>query len=155
MSARPDEYAARLASQFDAWPAVVGDLASPRLERRPAEGKWNAREQLAHVTRMHGVCAARIRVILARDRPTLPPYRVERDTSWERWVQYSVPDLLAVAAGRRVDLMSMVRGLNDAAFDRVGVHAQLGPLPLSEWLEFFLVHEAHHLYAIFKLARSE
>ena len=154
MTGRSSELAARLGAQFDAWPSVVGDLSSPGLETRPAEGKWNAREQLAHIARMHGVCAARIRVILARELPTLPAYRVERDPSWERWRQYSVTDLLAVAAGRRVDLMAMVRALDDPALDRVGVHAELGPLPLSEWLEFFLVHEAHHLYAIFKLARA-
>jgi len=154
VTGRSSELAAGLGAQFDAWPAVVGDLTSRKLETRPAEGKWSAREQLAHIARMHGVCAARIRVILARDRPTLPAYRVERDPSWERWKQYSVADLLAVAAGRRVDLMAMVRALDDPALDRVGVHAGLGPLPLSDWLEFFLVHEAHHLYAIFKLSRA-
>jgi DinB family protein len=155
MTNRGEMLAARLAAQFDAWTVIVGDPSSAELERRPGEGTWNAREHLAHIARMHGVCAARIRVILARDRPVLPAYRMERDASWERWRAHSVEDLLAVASGRRVELMETVRELADSALDRVGVHVELGPLALAEWLEFFLVHEAHHLYAVFKLARAK
>ena len=29
---------------------------------------------------------------------------------------------------------------------RTGVHAKFGPMDVPRWLEFFLVHEAHHLY---------
>jgi len=57
-------------------------------------------------------------------------------------------------AGRRVGLIEAVRSLSEPDLARIGVHAALGPLALSEWLEFFLVHEAHHLYQIFKLVRE-
>jgi hypothetical protein len=30
----------------------------------------------------------------------------------------------------------------------VGVHPALGPLTIPEWLEFFLLHEGHHLYQV-------
>lgn len=140
--------------QFSSWAVLIGDLASPALERRPAPEKWNAREHLAHATRMHGVCAARIRVILARRAPLLPAYRAERDPTWPRWRETPAPDLVAIAAGRRAALIEAVRRLSEEDLARIGVHSRLGPLPLSAWLEFFLVHEAHHLYAIFKLVRE-
>ena len=148
------EIAARLDAQFSSWTTILGDLSAPVLDRAPAPDKWSAREHLAHVTRMHGVCAARIRVILARDRPLLPPYRAEKDPTWREWRALPAPELLATAAGRRAALIETVGGLSDTALARVGVHAKLGPLALSEWLEFFLVHEAHHLYTIFKLVRG-
>jgi hypothetical protein len=146
--------AARLDAQFSSWTTVLGDLSSPAMESPPAGEKWCAREHLAHMTRMHGVCAARIRVILARDRPLLPPYRAEKDPTWREWRALPAPDLVGTAAGRRAALIETVGALSDAELARVGVHANLGPLSLSEWLEFFLVHEAHHLYTIFKLVRA-
>ena len=149
------ELAGRLDAQFSSWPAVLGDAPSSRLDRAPAPGKWCAREHLAHVTRMHGVCAARVRVILARESPLLPPYRAEKDPTWSQWRAMTVPELLGTAAGRRAGLIEAVRSLSDADLARIGVHANLGPLALSEWIEFFVVHEAHHLYAIFKLVREE
>jgi hypothetical protein len=30
------------------------------------------------------------------------------------------------------------------------VHPLLGPMPIPLWLEFFLLHEGHHLYTIMK-----
>lgn len=144
----------RLDVQFSSWPAVLGDLASPRLDRAPAPGKWSAREHLAHVTRMHGVCGARMRVILARESPLLPPYRAEKDPTWRQWREMPAPDLLGTAAGRRAGLIEAVRPLSETELARIGVHARLGPLPLSQWFDFFLVHEAHHLYQIFKLVRE-
>jgi hypothetical protein len=148
------ELAGRLDAQFSSWPGVLGDAASPRLDRAPAPGKWCAREHLAHVTRMHGVCAARVRVILARESPLLPPYRAEKDPTWRQWQAMTAPELLGTAAGRRAGLIEAVRSLSDGDLARIGVHANLGPLALSDWIEFFLVHEAHHLYTIFKLVRE-
>ena len=151
---RPGGLADRLDSQFSSWPVVIGDLASPALEARPDPEKWSARDHLAHATRMHGVCAARTRVILARHAPLLPAYRAENDPTWRRWRETSASDLMAIAAGRRAALIEAVRALSEDDLARIGVHSRLGPLPLSTWLEFFLVHEAHHLYAIFRLVRS-
>lgn len=148
------ELAARLDAQFSSWPALLGDPGSPRLERAPAPDKWCAREHLAHLVRMHGVCAARVRVILARESPLLPPYRAEKDPTWRQWRSLPAGDLLGTAAGRRAGLIEAVRALSDGDLARIGIHAVLGPLLLSEWIEFFLVHEAHHLYAIFKLVRE-
>ena len=149
-----EELARRLDGQFASWPGVLGDLASPLLDLPPAPEKWSAREHLAHVTRMHGVCGARMRVILARESPLLPPYRAEKDPTWRQWRSMTVADLLGTAAGRRAGLIEAVRGLSDDDLGRIGVHARLGPLPLAQWFDFFLVHEAHHLYQIFKLVRE-
>jgi hypothetical protein len=154
VSAAAGEIAARLDAQFSSWTTTLGDLSAPAMERAPDDGKWSAREHLAHITRMHGVCAARVRVILARDSPLLPPYRAEKDPTWRQWRALPGPELLGTAAGRRASLIETVRALSDPELARIGVHANLGPLALSGWLEFFLVHEAHHLYKIFKLVRG-
>jgi hypothetical protein len=149
------QLAARLDAQFSSWPAVLGDPSSPVFDRVPSPEKWCAREHLAHLVRMHGVCAARLRVILARESPLLPPYRAEKDPTWRQWRSLPPGDLLGTAAGRRAGLIEAVGSLSDSDLARIGVHANLGPLALSDWLEFFLLHEAHHLYTIFKLVREK
>ena len=34
-----------------------------------------------------------------------------------------------------------------------GRHPVLGSMTMIEWIEFFLLHEAHHLMAIFRISR--
>jgi hypothetical protein len=41
-----------------------------------------------------------------------------------------------------------VRSLTDAELQRRGAHPLFGELPIADWLEFFLVHEAHHHYTL-------
>jgi len=53
----------------------------------------------------------------------------------------------------RAKLMARLRSLNKEDFERTGVHPKFGPMSLSLWLEFFLVHEAHHLYVVLQLVR--
>ncbi|HVT60257.1 MAG TPA: DinB family protein [Thermoanaerobaculia bacterium] len=47
----------------------------------------------------------------------------------------------------------LVDSLTPDQLDRIGVHPAMGPLPIRLWLEFFLLHEAHHLYTILQRLR--
>ena len=152
--ASSEDLARRIELQFDSWGAVAGDPASPSLERSPAPGKWSARENLAHIARMHDIYEARIEKILAEDGPRLSPYRAEEDPEWESWRPLPASELLERSGRMRGDLVGRIRDLSKQDLARIGVHTRLGPLPLSLWLHFFLVHEAHHLYLILKLVRE-
>ena len=149
-----EDLAGRLEVQFDSWAEALGDPGSPLLDRPASPGKWSARENLAHVARMHGVYAERIARILAEDSPRLSRYRAEADPEWEEWRRLAVPELLERSRRLRAELVSTVRARSGRELDRPGIHTRLGPLALSLWLEFFLLHEAHHLYVIFKLSRG-
>ena len=37
----------------------------------------------------------------------------------------------------------------------IGHHPKYGALTLVEWTEFFLLHEAHHLFTLFKLLNED
>ena len=37
-------------------------------------------------------------------------------------------------------------GLSPAETARTGLHPTFGEMDVTAWLEFFLLHEAHHLY---------
>ena len=38
--------------------------------------------------------------------------------------------------------------------NRVGVHPVFGLMTIPLWLEFFLLHEAHHLYVVLHRVRG-
>ena len=48
----------------------------------------------------------------------------------------------------------LITNLTDAAQSRTGVHKKYGKLTVLQWTEFFLLHEAHHIYTIFQLAND-
>ena len=54
---------------------------------------------------------------------------------------------------RDVDVGTLLRP-NLAQLARTGVHPTLGEMALPLWIEFFLLHEAHHLYVVMKRARG-
>jgi DinB family protein len=128
---------------------VSGDLT-----RRAVADKWAPQESLAHLARYNEVFLERMHRILSENNPALPRYRAEEDPEWERWRQLSYRDLMERFAELREQLVDELKLLSDEDFERVGVHPRFGELSLSQWLEFFLVHEGHHLYLIFQQVRT-
>ena len=139
----------RLETQLQALPAILGDTTPEEIDARPPSGQWSARENLAHIARHHEVMVARLARILAEKDPLLERYRAEDDPEWPRWSDRSARDVLRALPRLRARLVARVRSLSRAQAARVGVHSRMGPMIVERWLEFFLVHEAHHLYVIF------
>jgi hypothetical protein len=50
--------------------------------------------------------------------------------------------------------LELITNLNDGELLLTGTHPKFGVLTIPGWTEFFLLHEAHHLFTIFRLAKS-
>jgi hypothetical protein len=146
--------AARLSTQLECLPALLDGAAPGALEGRTRSGKWSVQENLAHLARHHAVVLERVRRTLAEDRPQLPRYAAEADAEWPAWAALSLGEVRARLKDLRAELVTLVEGLTDAQLARTAVHPTLGEMTLSLWLEFFLLHEAHHLYIVMKRARG-
>lgn len=144
----------RLANQLECLPEVLGSATPEALRRRPASGKWSAHENLAHLLRHHEITLQRVKCILSEDAPRLDRYSAEEDPDWSRYVALSTDEVLEQLRMNRIRLIAAVEKLTPEQLTRVGVHTRMGPLQLSTWLEFFLVHEGHHLYMIFLRTRG-
>ncbi len=138
----------RLETQLQALPIVLGGATPDEIARRPPSGKWSARENLAHLVRHHEVFLERLDRILREDAPRIEAYRAENDPEWPRWSGQPTASILRRLRALRARVVKRVRPLSAAQVARVGVHSNLGPMSLARWVEFFLVHEAHHLYVI-------
>ena len=125
------------------------------LGKNVAPGKWSAHEQLAHLARYHQIFLQRIDRILTEQAPEFPRYRAEDDPEWPAWSGLPTAQLLVRISSMRAKLMARLRSLSEDDFERTGVHPKFGEMSLSLWLEFFLMHEAHHLYVVLQLVRSK
>jgi uncharacterized damage-inducible protein DinB len=134
---------------------TLSDVSAETLHAKSVSGKWSAHEQLAHLARYHQIFLQRIDRILAEQAPAFSRYRAEDDPGWPTWRDLPTPQLLVRISSMRAKLMARLRSLNEEDFERTGVHPKFGAMNLSLWLEFFLVHEAHHLYVVLQLVRSK
>lgn len=120
----------------------------------PASGKWSANEHLAHLARYHQVFLERTDRVLKQTNPAFSRYRAEEDPEWEHWRGLAYKEIATELASGREKLLVRLKTLSDADYERTGVHPKFGEMSLALWLEFFLVHEAHHLYVVLQLVRG-
>ena len=138
----------RLESQVEVVPVLLAGAAPDAVAERPVSGQWSARENLAHLARYHAVFLERFHRMLEEDRPILGRYRAEEDPAWPEWSGLPLEEILAKLKTLRAEIVSLARGLSDEQVNRAGVHPLLGEMSLFRWIEFFLLHEAHHLYIV-------
>src|SRR5262245_37339411 len=129
-------------------------VALDSLASAAMPGKWSAHQQLAHLARYHQIFLERIDRILSEPSPSFPRYRAEEDPEWPRWQSMPAHQVLANLSSLRTKLMARLLSLSEEDFQRTGIHPKFGEMSLALWLEFFLVHESHHLYAVLQLVRK-
>jgi uncharacterized damage-inducible protein DinB len=134
---------------------ALRDVSPESLARRVIPDKWSARENLAHLARYHEVFLERIERILSEQKPVFGRYRAEEDPEWPKWSDRSTAGVLSDLASVRAKLIVKLRSLSEDDFHRTGVHSKFGEMSLALWLEFFLVHEGHHLLTVLQLVRAK
>jgi hypothetical protein len=136
----------RLQTQLDSLPLVIGGASDEKLKTRSASGKWSAHENLAHLLQHSRVTVGRIQRILAEDRPHLSSYKAESDPEWPAVSALSKDNILSQLRAVRAELNDLAAHLSPEQAQRTGLHPAYGEMSVVEWLNFFLIHEAHHLY---------
>ena len=134
---------------------ALNGVPTEELAAKAVPGKWSAHEQLAHLARYHQIFLERIERILTEQTPEFPRYRAEEDSEWATWQGISSQQNLVRLSSLRIKLMARLRSLSEEDFERTGVHPKFGKMSLALLLEFFLVHEAHHLYVVLQLVRHK
>jgi uncharacterized damage-inducible protein DinB len=144
----------RLQTQLECLPILLAGIRDDALDHKTASNQWSAQQNLAHLARYHEVFLERMQRIRREDQPLLPRYRAEDDPDWPRWTALLAPEVLARLRALRSELVQQAAQLTDSEWSRIGLHARFGPLTLVQWLEFFLLHEAHHLLLVLQRVRE-
>jgi hypothetical protein len=150
----PEPTATRLRTQLDCLPIILAGVSDAALNRRPNPDKWSARENLAHLARYHEMFMERIERIRKEDRLQLARYAAESDPEWPAWAALPASEVLTRLRGLRAQMLALVEKLSTAEMSRTAVHPRFGEMGLVQWLEFFLLHEAHHLLVVMQRARE-
>jgi len=145
---------ARLRHQHETIRELTGALPEQQLRLRVDPAKWSAFENIAHLACYQPVFLHRIHRIQQENNPFFPRYVAEADPEYPGYVEQSLGRLLATIHLDRQTLITLLEGMDAAALQRTGQHARYGLFPQAQWVEFFLLHEAHHLYTIFQLANA-
>ncbi len=143
----------RLRTQLSSLAALLEGIPRGDLDRR-VQSKWSVAENVAHLARHTELTIERVRRILAEEEPVFPAYRAEEDPEWAAWQSRSFEDSMRRLQDSRAALIAAVEALTPEELARTGRHARLGRLSLRAWLDFYLVHEGHHLYVITRRARG-
>jgi hypothetical protein len=150
--------ASRLAQQLEAQHQSLLELVHGRTEedllRQGPNGAWSAHDHLAHLGRFHEVMLLRLDQIRDENRPAFEPYRAERDPAWPGWQGLETSAIMEKLAELRRALIDRVASMSPVEAERIGIHQVFGLLPVRLWIEFFLAHEGHHHYVLFRRARG-
>ena len=150
----PESTWLRLKTQLDCLPILLAGVADDALDRKQNPGKWSARENLAHLARYQHVFRSRLEHMLNEDRPAFPRYAAESDPEWGAWINRPATELIQDLRTQREELIREIVELTDEQLSRNGRHARFGEMTITQWLEFFLLHEAHHLLAVLQRVRE-
>ena len=144
----------RLQHQHESIIEINKGIGEQELRIRPATGKWSAFENMAHLAAYQPAFIERLKKIQKEDSPSFARYVAEEDPLFEECCAMELGQLHEHLFTNRFLIGNLVSGLKEVELRKVGRHLVFGALDLTQWIEFFLLHEAHHLFTIFKLLRG-
>jgi len=131
---------------------IIGKDA--RLNFHAEKNKWSIHDNIAHLAKYQPMFMGRMNTILKEENPFFDRYRAEDDPDFETWRNYKTQDLLKILTADRQTIFDLITSLPDGKLIRMGTHGKFGKLTIIQWTEFFLLHEAHHIFTIFQLSNS-
>lgn len=147
----PSSVSTRLQYQHKSLLDIIDGLDDKQVRLHPDQGKWSIFENIVHLQTYQHVTVKRIKTILEAENPTFSPYIADDDPLFLENCQKSTREVVQDLLGIRKDMAAGILSFQEHDFDRTAVHSTYGKLNLVNWLNFFLLHEAHHLFTIFKL----
>ena len=141
----------RLQYQHKSLLDILDGLSDEQIRKQLTPGKWSIFENIVHLQTYQHTFIARVRRILEEECPIFPPYTAEADPLFHDHCTKSSREIMQDLLSTRKELSSGILSFKETDFEREALHASYGKMNLVQWLNFFLLHEAHHLFAIFKM----
>lgn len=144
----------RLRSQHEAIPVIISQITKERLHQYPTPGKWSIYDNIVHLAKYQPVFIERVNTMLRDNGVTFERYTAETDPEFETWRTWELDVLLSRLQEDRMHIFSLVSNLTQEELMHVGVHKKFGVLTVTQWTEFFLLHESHHMFTMWRLAND-
>jgi uncharacterized damage-inducible protein DinB len=144
----------RLQHQHETLVELLQGFSEEELRRQVIPGKWSMFEQAAHLAAYQPTFYTRLQRIEHENSPSFERYVADNDPHFHECCKKPLNWLLDYLQSQRAALNQYLLALPGQALQRNGLHPKYGTMTVSGWTEFFLLHEAHHLFSIFMLARE-
>jgi uncharacterized damage-inducible protein DinB len=130
---------------------IIEGLSDEQVRRAIIPGKWSIFENIVHLQTYQHVFITRIREMLEKDNPVFERYTAEADLQFLDNCEKSIREVMHDMITVRKQMSAEILTFPDTDLLKTGTHPAYGTMTLPQWLNFFLLHEAHHLFVIFKL----
>jgi hypothetical protein len=130
---------------------LIEGLSDEQIRRQVITGKWSVFENIVHLATYQHEFMQRLQRILLKENPQFDRYIAESDPLFHDNCSRSTREIMQDMITTRREIIAKTLSLKDNDVMRAGSHPVFGNLNILQWLNFFLLHEAHHLFTIFKL----
>jgi uncharacterized damage-inducible protein DinB len=148
----PSSISTRLQYQHKSLVDIIDGLTDEQVRRQVNPGKWSIYENIVHLQTYQHVFFGRVREMLEGKNPQFDRYTAEGDPQFLDNLTKSSREIMQDLLATRKELAAGILSFQTADLQKTGVHPAYGQMNMIHWLNFFLLHEAHHLFTIFKLA---
>lgn len=124
---------------------AVRGLSGEQVRLRPVAGKWSVLELVCHLADFEPIYAARMKCVLAEDRPSLPSADENRFAAVLAYHERELQEELTILESTRAQMGRILGSQPDEAFQRVGIHSERGAITVEKLLALITQHIPHHL----------
>jgi uncharacterized damage-inducible protein DinB len=147
----PSSVSTRLQYQHKSLMDIIDGLSDEQIRRQIITGKWSIFENIVHLQTYQHTFADRVKKIFATENPVFTRYTAESDSLFLDNCGKSSWEIMKDMFSFRKEMAAELILFPTSDLIKPGTHPVYGKLSLVQWLHFFLLHEAHHLFTIFKL----
>lgn len=147
----PSSVSTRLQYQHKSLVDIIDGLSDEQIRRPVIAGKWSIFENMVHLQTYQHTFVKRIKEILEGTNPSFSRYTAEGDPLFHDNCEKSTREIMQDMLHIRKEMAAGILSFPETDLEKTGNHPAFGQMTLLQWLNFFLLHEAHHLFTIFKL----
>ena len=148
----PSSVSTRLQYQHKSLIDIIDGLSDEQIRRAIHPGKWSIFENIVHLATYQHIFIHRTKQILADTNPSFERYSADGDPAFHDNCTKSTREIMSDLVTTRKEMAAEIINFPETDLAKTGTHPVFGNMTLLQWLNFFLLHEAHHLFTIFRLA---
>lgn len=147
----PSSASTRLQYQHKSLMDIIDGLSDEQTRRPVIAGKWSIFENIVHLQTYQHTFISRVKQMLETNEPFFPRYSAETDPLFADNCGKSTREVMQDLITVRKEMSAAMLTFTPADLAKKGTHPFFGKMTILQWLNFFLLHESHHLFTIFKL----
>ena len=131
--------------------SLLWNVDDDELGQRPDEGEWSARELVVHMSEMERRYVGWLERIVRLDEPKIDAFDADSIEPSPPEGDDTVFDVMDEFAVQRRQAVYLLWSLDEADWERRGVHPYLGPLTLTQVAREMNEHDLAHLWQLRRL----